>query len=194
MKKLKKLLSDDLKVMRHRRLVLTIQITILSWVVELLAIVVAMLVALIGIDNKMGLFIMKELVHFLYEIALPGIVVIRDSELKDNLLQSPMYISILEKIGWTYKGPRRESIPDDNNQPSESVAQEERESNNFENNECLQDIENQSVEKLGCKYNGASNGFKVNNTGEGHSCKEARLRKQPHHSKDCELFDLETKQ
>ena len=194
MKKLRKLLSDDLKVMRHRRLVLTIQITILSWVVELIAIVVAMLVTLIGVDNKMGLFIMKELVHFLYEIVLPAIVVVRDSGLKDNILQSPMYISILEKIGWTYKGPRRESSPNDKNQPSESVASGERESNNSENNESLQDIENQSVEKLECKYNGASNGFKVNNTGEGHSSKEARLRKQPHHSKDCELFDLETKQ
>ena len=193
MRKLKKLLSDDLKVMRHRRLVLTIQITILSWVVELLAFIVGIIVSLIGVDNKMGLFIMKEFVHLVYEIVLPGIVVIRDSGLKENILESSLYISILENIGWTYKGPRRGSIPNDRNQPSESVAPEEHESNYFENNERVQDLEDQSVEELGSKYDGGPNGFSVNEPGEGHSCKEARLRKQPLHSKDCENFDLECK-
>ena len=98
----------------------------------------------------------------------------------------------MEKIGWTYKGPRRESIPNDKNQPSEATAPEERKSNNSENNKSLQDLENQSVEKLGSKYNGAPKGFNVNKTADGHSCKEARLRKQPLHSKDCAIFDLET--
>ena len=194
MEKLKKLLSDDLKVIRHRRLVLTIQITILSWVVELLAIFVAILVTLIGVDNKMGLFIMKELVHLLYEIVLPGIVVIRDSGLKNNILESPLYISILERIGWTYKGPLRGSTPNDKNQPSESATPEECESNNFENDESLQDLESQSVEKLGSNCKGTPNGLNVNKMGEGHSRKEARIRKQPLLSKDCEIFDLETKE
>ena len=194
MKKLKELLSDDLKVIRHRRLALTLQITSLSWLVEFLATFVGILVRLIGVDNNMGLFIMKELVHFLYEIVLPGIVVIRDSELKDKILESALYISILEKIGWTYKGPLRGSIPNDKNQPSDSPTPEDRESNNIENNESLQDLESQSVEKLGSNYKGAPNGFNVNKTGEGHSRKEARLRKQPLHSNDCEIFTLETKE
>ena len=179
MKKLKNLLSDDFKGIRHRRLVLTIQITILSWLVELLATMVALLVLLIGVDNKMGEFIMEELARFVYVIALPSIIVIRDSELKDNILESPLYISILQKIGWTYNGPLRESNPNDENQPADSAASDKDESNNFGNNEYLQDLSCQFVGSLRSKYKEEANGLNVNNMEEGHCEKKYRLGKKP---------------
>ena len=167
MNKLKKLLSDDLKVIRHRRLVLSIQITILSWVVELLATIVSLLAHLIGVNNKMGEFIMKELARFVYVIVLPGIVVIRDSELKENILESPLYISILQKIGWTYNGPRRGSNPIGENRPSESTASDEDESKKFGNNEILESFNCQSEGNSMNKYKEETNGSDANNKEEG---------------------------
>ena len=114
MVKLKKLLSDDQKIIRHRRLVLGIQITITTWLVEVIAYVVAILVRLIGLNpqNRVGEICVGELVVVLYAIILPSIVVIRDSELKDNILESSWYISLLNTFGWIYKGPMRENIPE----------------------------------------------------------------------------------
>ena len=113
MVKLKKLLSDDQKIIRHRRLVLGIQITITTWLVELIAYVFAIFVILIGLNpqNRVGEICVGELVVVLYAIILPGIVLIRDSELKDNILESSWYISILNTFGWIYKGPMRENVP-----------------------------------------------------------------------------------
>ena len=105
--KLQKLLSDDRKIIRHRRLVLSIQITVTTWMVELIASFIAIFVALIGIDeqNRMGKFFAKQMIYIVYTIVLPGIVIIRDSELKDTILQSTLYINILDKLGLKYKGP-----------------------------------------------------------------------------------------
>ena len=122
------------------------------------------------------------------------LIVFRDSGLKENLLESPLYISILEKIGWTYKGPLRLSIPKHKNQPPESEAPEERESNNHANNESLQDSDSYSKGKLGGKNTETQNGLNVNKTEEGQCRNNDCLRKQPVHSKDCEIFDLETKE
>ena len=108
--KLKKLLSDELKVIRHRRLVLGIQITITTWLVELIASFGGILVALVGrIDTPY----VEELITIVYAIVLPGIVVIRDSELKENILTSSWYVTILDKLGLIYKGPRRNNGPND---------------------------------------------------------------------------------
>ena len=90
-----------------------IQITITTWLVELIAYVFAIFVILIGLNpqNRVGEICVGELVVVLYAIILPGIVLIRDSELKDNILESSWYISILNTFGWIYKGPMRENVP-----------------------------------------------------------------------------------
>ena len=129
MVKLKKLLSDDQKIIRHRRLVLGIQITITTWLVEVIAYVVAILVRLIGLNpqNRLGEICVGELVVVLYAIILPGIVVIRDSELKENILESSWYISILNTFGWIYKGPMRENIPEVKTKSANDVVSTNRE-------------------------------------------------------------------
>lgn len=117
MMKLKKLLSDELKVIRHRRLVLGIQITITAWLVELIASFGGILVAIVGgIDTSH----VEELISIVYAVVLPGIVVIRDSELKENILTSSWYVNTLDKLGLTYKGPKRNDGP--NNEPQPPVV------------------------------------------------------------------------
>ena len=78
--KLKKLISDDQKVMRHRRLYLTIQVTILIWIVEAISSLTALLFALVvmGAQSTSQVFV-KELVLFVYTVVLPGIVVVYDT-------------------------------------------------------------------------------------------------------------------
>ena len=115
----------------------------------------------------MGEFIMKELARFVYVIVLPGIVVIRDSELRDNILESPLYITILQKIGWTYNGSRRGSNPNDENRPSESAASDEDESNNIGNNENLESFNCQSEGNSRNRYKEEPNGLNTNNKDEG---------------------------
>ena len=112
MTKLRKLLSDDLKILRHRRFVLGIQITCSTWMVELISFLLAVFVTLIRTEkqSKMAGFFMREMSLVVYTIIIPGIVIVRDSELKDSILESTAYIDILDKLGWTYNGPKRNEV------------------------------------------------------------------------------------
>ena len=137
MAKLKQLLSDDLKIVRHRRFVLGIQITILTWIVELIASFIAIIVILIGMNkqSRVGEIVLRELIVSVYTVMLPGIVIIRDSEVKNLILQSDWYISVLDNLGLTYKGPLRENDPGEETEQRETSESEDQESNNLERNE-----------------------------------------------------------
>lgn len=137
MAKLKQLLSDDLKVIRHRRFVLGIQITILTWIVELMASFISIMVILIGMNkqSRVGEIVLRELIVSVYTVILPGIVIIRDSEVKNRILQSDWYISVLDNLGLTYKGPLRENDPGEETEQRETSESEDQGSNNLERNE-----------------------------------------------------------
>ena len=139
MLKLKNLLSDNLKITRHRRFVLGLQITILTWIVELIASFIIILVVLIGMskESKVEEIVVRELVVCVYTVILPGIVIIRDSELKEYILQNRWYIKVLESLGWTYKGPLRENDPGKETEQGETPEPEDQESNNLERNESF---------------------------------------------------------
>ena len=139
--KLKKLLSDDFKIIRHRRLVLSIQITVTAWVVELITSFIAIFFTLIGIQeqNRVGKLVGREMINIVYTIVLPGIVIIRDSELKDTILQSTLYISILDKLGLKYKGPLMDGNSDAETPPVDAPAPTIRESNQPERNTTAQE-------------------------------------------------------
>ena len=139
MAKFKQLLSDDLKIIRHRRFVLGIQITILTWIVELMASFIAIIVILIGMNkqSRVGEIVLRELIVSVYTVILPGIVIIRDSEAKNRILQSDWYISVLDNLGLTYKGPLREDDPGEETEHGETPETDDQESNNLERNESL---------------------------------------------------------
>ena len=123
--KLKKLLSDDTKILRHRRLVLNIQITILTWLFELglsIFVIVVKLTVVDGMENKFLDFLVRELIWFVFTIFLPALLLINDTELKDNILLSDWYICTLDKLGLTYKGPMRADAPTNENSPAEADA------------------------------------------------------------------------
>ena len=139
MAKLKQLLSDDLKIVRHRRFVLGIQITILTWIVELIASFIAIIVILIGMNkqSRVGEIVLRELIVSVYTVILPGIVIIRDSKVKNKILQSDWYIRVLDNLGLTYKGPLRENDPGEETEQGETSEPEDQESNNLERNESF---------------------------------------------------------
>ena len=126
--KLKKLLSDDTKILRHRRLVLNIQITILTWLFELglsIFVIIVKLTVVDGMENKVLDFLVRELIWFVFTIFLPALLLINDTELKDNILLSDWYICILDTLGLTYKGPLRADAPTNQNSPAEADAPSE---------------------------------------------------------------------
>ena len=150
--KLKKLLSDDTKILRHRRLVLNIQITILTWLFELglsIFVIVVKLTVVDGMENKFLDFLVRELIWFVFTIFLPALLLINDTELKDKILLNDWYISFLDKFGMTYKGPMRADIQINENPPAEAGAQGEAEVNeahrNVRNGDDAEDINEPSI-------------------------------------------------
>ena len=188
MVKLKKLLSDELKILRHRRLTLNIQITTLNWILELVLSFMAILVTLIGVGiKKYGLsFFVQELILFVYTVFLPAFTLINDTELKDNIIQSDWYISILDTLGWTYKGPRREEKHTNKISPSEPNEVGELEKNeeerNAEGKEAGEiDGQNSNVPRIDTKVRSTTR----------NDIKEKILLKKSYHCNDCEITDLD---
>ena len=187
MMKLKKLLSDELKILRHRRLTLSIQITTLNWIFELVLSFLAIFSTLTGVTKKYGLsFFVQELILFTYTVFLPAFTLINDTELKDNIIQSDWYISILDKLGWTYKGPRREETHTDKTPPTESdevrVLEENEEERNVEGKQPVE-IDGRNANTLKIDPNVRSNSR--------YEIKEKIVLGKSNHSKDCEITDLD---
>ena len=90
-------------------------------------------------ESKVEEVVVRELVVCVYTIILPGIVIIRDSELKEYILQNRWYIKVLESLGWTYKGPLRENDSADEVEPRVASEHEEQDSNNIEMNQRFQE-------------------------------------------------------
>ena len=188
MVKLKKLLSDELKILRHRRLTLNIQITTLNWILELVLSFMAILVTLIGVGiQKYGLsFFVQELILFVYTVFLQAFTLINDTELKDNIIQSDWYISILDTLGWTYKGPRREENHTDkisSAEPNEvGYLGKNEEERNVEGKEAVEiDGQNSNVRRINPK---------VISTTRNDIKEKISLRKS-YHCNDCEIIDLD---
>ena len=188
MVKLKKLLSDDLKILRHRRLILNIQITTLTWMFELVLSFFAIVVTLAGIENKHKVFsfLVPELINIVYTVLNPALTLTNDTELKDRVVQNDWYIGILDRLGWTYKGPMREEIHTENTPPAEPHA-----SRQFEGNEVERNIEgedfvesdrrNSNILRLSPKLRSISR----------NEIKDTTVLRKSYSSKDCEITDLE---
>ena len=193
--KLKKLISDDQKVIRHRRLYLTIQVTILIWIVEAISSLTALLFALVEMGAQItSQVLVKELVLFVYTVVLPGIVVVYDTELKESILENSWYISIVNKLDLTYKGPRRQNAFEATTQPTEPRTSEETESGHVEENirfegqgvlsDCSsiandQQLKENSIDQI------------MKNAENGCPLEGKHFHKVARHSNDCELIDLE---
>ena len=188
MVKLKKLLSDDLKILRHRRLILNIQITTLTWMFELVLSFLAIVVTLAGVDIKQKVlsFLVPELINIVYTVFNPALTLINDTELKDIIIQSNWYISILGKLGWTYKGPMREEIQEHEAPPAEPHAATESEENEGEQNVRDEDtVDSDARNSIILRINPILRPIPRK------EIKGATVLRKPHHSNDCEITDLE---
>ena len=112
MKKLRKLLSDDSKNRRSRRNVLSIQITILGWLVELAAFLTLVLGSyILGNKNNTVTMTLQSITMLFYAIFLPCSLLINSSEVKERIAESDLYLNLTTMMGCkpaTYLTPKEE--------------------------------------------------------------------------------------
>ena len=101
------MLPDSSKNRRSRRNVLSINITILGWLVELLGfLTVAIGSFILGHENSYVTLIMQVLTMLFYDILLPCTILVNSSEVKDRIAESQVYQAIFNMIGYvTYSTP-----------------------------------------------------------------------------------------
>ena len=100
MKKLRKLLSDDSKDRRSRRNVLSIQITILGWLVEWAGFaVLAVGSYLLGNKNNTVTMTLQSITMLFYVVFLPCSVLINSSEVKERIAESNFYLNLITMLG-----------------------------------------------------------------------------------------------
>ena len=96
MKRLRKQLDESTKDRRHRRVLLNIQITTLTWLIEFLGFFCTVLGGFIlGHENDTVTFILQSLSLIFFFIIQPCAIWINDSSLKGAILESEWYSSFL---------------------------------------------------------------------------------------------------
>ena len=117
MRKLRKLLSDDSKNRRSRRNILSIQITILGWMVELVGfLTIAVGTYVLGNKNKIVTMALQSASILIYVILIPCSILINSSEVKEKVAESQVYLALTIVLGCkpaTYEDDGRIEEEDD---------------------------------------------------------------------------------
>ena len=134
MLKLRKLLSDDSKNRRSRRNILSIQITILGWVVELGGfLTIALGTYVLGNKNKIMTMALQSATILIYVILIPCSILINSSEVKEKVAESHVYLTLTTVLGCkpaTYDDDGRGEDDDDEDEQNEEQQEVEEEDDN----------------------------------------------------------------
>ena len=99
MKKLRKLLSDQNKDIRHRRRLINIHITMIGWATEFSGFLLIMLGSFIlGHGNATVTLILQTFTIFMIFNVLPCVYFINDDDLKTQIAESRYYFNFLKNF------------------------------------------------------------------------------------------------
>ena len=97
LKKLRKLISDSSKHIRHRRHLINIHIAVLGWLTEVSGFFIIFLGAyILGHGNTVVTLILQSLTIFLFYNILPCIYLINDSDFKAEFAETQCYFNLLK--------------------------------------------------------------------------------------------------
>ena len=127
LKKLRKLLSDSSKDIRHRRHLIQIHVTILGWLTEFMGFLLIFLGSyILGHGDAVVTLILQSLTIFIYFLVVPCIYLINDSDLKANFAETKIYFNFLK----LFKSERVDPmIFEDENKNRNQIAQANAEEN-----------------------------------------------------------------
>ena len=132
MLKLRKLLSDDSKNRRSRRNILSIQITILGWVVELAGfLTIAVGTYVLGNKNKIVTMALQSATILIYVILIPCSILINSSEVKEKVAESQIYLTLTTVLGCkpaTYEDDGR--VEDDDGEDEHNEVEDDDDDHN----------------------------------------------------------------
>ena len=122
LKKLRKLLSDSSKDIRHRRHLIQIHVTILGWLTEFMGFVLIFLGSyILGHGDAVVTLILQSLTIFIYFHVVPCIYLINDSDLKANFAETKVYFNFLKLFKSERVDPK---IFEDENRNENQITQE----------------------------------------------------------------------
>ena len=97
LKKLRKLLSNSSKNIRHRRHLIQIHITMLGWLTEFSGFLLIFFGSYIfGHGNSVVTLVLQSLTIFIYFNIVPCIYLINDSDFKANIAETQAYFNFLK--------------------------------------------------------------------------------------------------
>ena len=145
MKRLRKQLDESTKDRRHRRVLLNIQITTLTWLIEFSGFFCTVLGGFIlGHENDTVTFILQTLSLIFFFIIQPCAIWINDSTLKGTILESEWYSSFLGYFNCQARPPEDQNEENENEDRDEAINNEEH----------PRDVENMELDDLRGDGNG----------------------------------------
>ena len=126
MKHLRKLLDEPTKDRRHRRVLLNIHITTLTWLIEFVGLLFIVLGGFIlGHGNDTVTFTLQTLTLIFFFIIQPCAIWINDSTLKGTILESEWYSSFLRYFNCQAIHPQDRNEEIENEERGEAINNEE---------------------------------------------------------------------
>ena len=131
MTRLRKILTDSSKEGRHRRKILNVLITFFAWLAESIGFLVIFLgTFVLGHENNFFNFFMQTLTLVIYFNILPYVFMMHDSNLKNNIIESKFYGTILSFFHCNYINQVEN---DEDNREGENISEEDHKNVNEKN-------------------------------------------------------------
>ena len=101
--RLRKLLTTSSKERRHRRRLLSIQITFIAWLAESMGFLVIFLgTFILGHESNVFNFLMQTLTLIIYFVILPSVFLLNDFDVKSEIVESNWYSTVLTVFHCNY--------------------------------------------------------------------------------------------
>lgn len=201
MRNLRKLLSESTKVNRRRRMHLTIQITIMSWIVEILSFFVIFLgTFILGNKNSIVTLSLQTLTALCYLVVVPSMYLVSSSDIKTMVLSSKLYLAFNNMCCYRCDAAMIENYENEENEDARSENRENQNHNGERN--IRQNPENSDFERVDTENSNAANANKetgninqwkgeLKPSNEGVSSNQTRRKEVKNASMACVLTDLE---
>ena len=122
MKKLKKLISDQAKDIRHRRHQINIHITLLGWMAEFSAFLLIIIGSFIlGHGNVVVTLTLQSFTIFMMFNVVPCVYLMNEDDFKNRILESIHYFNFLR----LFKIERNNAFEDENERSNENDVTQE---------------------------------------------------------------------
>ena len=188
--KMKKTLCSSSKAIRHRRRMINIHITFLSWALEVFAgLLVYIGTHILGHENNLVNFSLQTISHGVEFIILPSVLLINDTDFKTEIIESAWYNYILDIFQWQFTTSSEKESSTNDRSTSDGVSDGDESVDEHQEREPCED--NEEIDENPSFMVSSEHANRTHVKPRGKRYERSFVDPVHNMANDCELLDIE---